>query len=87
MHGCSAGRFVGCQSAVMALCGCCSASVAMRDVMALLDARVQGCTLGILLAIKAQWRFFAASAAPVLPYVRWRLFLMRARKAAALGVS
>ncbi len=68
-------------------CGCCSAGAAMREVMALLDAHVQGCTPGVFPAIKAQQWLFAAAAAPVLPCVRWRLSLTRVRKKAALGIS
>ncbi len=54
-HGCSAGHFIGCQSAATALCSCCSAGVAMHAVAAFLDARTQGCTVGILPAIYGRY--------------------------------
>ncbi len=69
------------------LCAAAVLGVLMHEVTALLDTCTQGCTLGILPAIKVQRWLFAAAAAPVLPCVMWRLSLTRARKVAVLGVS
>jgi hypothetical protein len=55
---CCVGFLWGRSASQAALCGCCSAGVAIREVAALLDACTQGCSTGRFAAYLNFWIFF-----------------------------